>query len=82
MKFADLYDFQKKCEVKYKADKAKYEYKPFLIGVLVSKKCLIEAADRLKRMGVSKPNVYPELTNISKSLSGEIRDFCEKQEVK
>lgn len=38
MKFADLYDFQKKCEVKYKADKAKYEYKPFLISVLVSKK--------------------------------------------
>lgn len=82
VKFADLYDFQKKCEVKYKADKAKYEYKPFLISVLVSKKCLIEAADWLKRMGVSKPNVYPELTNISKSLTGEIRDFCEKQEVK
>lgn len=52
VKFADLYDFQKKCEVKYKADKARFEYKPFLISVLVSKKCLIEAADWLKRMGV------------------------------
>lgn len=78
VKFADLVDFQEQYKRTVKED----EYKPFLASVRVSKNCLIEVADWLRRMGVSKPNVYPELSNISKLLTGEIRDYWEKKENK
>ncbi|MDE6020403.1 MAG: FRG domain-containing protein, partial [Ruminococcus sp.] len=78
VKFEDLLDIQERYRDRAKGD----EYKPFLISVRISKNCLLEVADWLRIMGVSKPNVYPELSNISKSLTGEIRDYWEKNEVK
>lgn len=78
VKFEDLLDIQERYRDMVKGD----EYKPFLINVRISKNCLLQVADWLRIMGVSKPNVYPELSNISKSLTGEIRDYWEKKEVK
>lgn len=76
VRFQDLIDFQEQ----YKGLVEEDEYKPFLVSVRVSKNCLLEVADWLRRMGVSKPNVYPELSNICKSLTGEIRDYWEKKD--
>lgn len=78
VRFEDLLDIQERYKEEAKEDK----YSPFLINVRISKKCLLEIADWLRLMGISKPNVYPELSNISKSLTGEIRDYWEKNEEK
>ncbi len=63
----------------YKEEK---EYKPFLTSVRLSPKCVIEVADWLRSMGVTKPMVYPELNNISEVLTGEIKDYCNRKEGK
>lgn len=78
VKFKDLVEFQEQYKTKVQSN----EYKPFLENVRISKNCLIEVADWLTRMGISKPNVYPELSNISKSLTGEIRNYWETKEEK
>jgi hypothetical protein len=75
VQFKDLMEFQKEYKDKVKED----EYKPFLTSVKISKKCLLEVADWLTRMGITKPNVYPDLINVSKLLTGEIRDYWEKK---
>lgn len=76
VRFSDLVEIQDKYKEKVKEE----EYAPFLSSIRISKNCLLEVADWLRRMGVTKPNVYPELSNISKSLTGEIRDYWEKKE--
>ena len=73
-------NYKKMIEIDYKNGFVKEDYKPFLNSVRISKKCLLEVADWLKRMGISKPNMYPELTNISQALTGEIRDYWEKKQ--
>lgn len=72
--FEDLYDIQ----TRYKKDVK--DSRDFLARVRISKKAIWEVADWLRSMGVTKPGVYPELTNISDSLTGEIRDYWDKRD--
>lgn len=74
--FEDL----QKIQDRYKKDCKDGEYKPFLVNVRISKSCIIQVADWLRRMGISKPSIYPELKNVSEALTGEIRDYWEKKE--
>lgn len=57
--------------------KAGEKYQQFLTRVTIANSCICEFADWLRRMGVDKPNIYPELTNVSKSLTNQIKAFLE-----
>lgn len=57
--------------------KAGKKYRQFLTRVTIENSCVCEFADWLRHMGVDKPNVYPELTNISKSLTDQIKAFLQ-----
>lgn len=77
-RFEDLVEIQKR----YKMESEKIPtsvYKPFLISIRISKYCLHDIADWLRNMGITKPRIYPELSNISESLTREIRDYWEKK---
>ena len=65
---------------KYKEECKSEEYKPFLASVKISKECMNDVADWLRQMGVSKPNIYPELNHISESLTSEMKNYWEQQE--
>lgn len=53
------------------------KYRQFLTRVTIANSCICEFADWLRRMGGDKPNIYPELTNVSKSLTNQIKAFLE-----
>lgn len=72
----ELYDLVKLQET-YKR-KAGEKYQQFLTRVTIANSCICEFADWLRHMGADKPNIYPELSNISKSLTNQIKVFLEK----
>lgn len=74
--FEDMVELQNRY---YKQDEG---YRPFLTNVRLSPQCVIEVADWLRSIGVTKPSVYPELNNISEVLTGQIKDYCKRKENK
>lgn len=69
----DLLEMQER----YK-DLSKCKYKPFLTRVTISKSIICDVADWLRNMGVNRPDIYPELSNISVSLTEQIKTFLEE----
>lgn len=69
----DLNELQKS----YK-EKAGEKYKPFLKRITISKECVSEIADWLRRIGIHKSAIYPDLSNISESTTREIKNYLEK----
>lgn len=62
---------------KYK-DKSGENYKPFLKRISISKECISEIADWLRKMGINKSTIYPDLSNISQSTTKEIKNYLER----
>ena len=58
-------------------NKAQKNYKPFLARVTISNSCICDFADWLRRMGIDKPKIYPELSNVSTSLTNQIKSFMD-----
>lgn len=69
----DLVELQKK--YKKIVEQLNHEYKPFIQEVRISKECIIELADWLRQIGIEKSRIYPELTNISESVTNEIKNI-------
>ena len=69
----DLVELQK--NYKKIVEQLNHEYKPFIQEVRISKECIIELADWLRQMGIEKSRIYPELTNISESVTNEINNI-------
>lgn len=57
---------------------SKERYKPFLTRVTISKSIICDVADWLRNMGVNRPDIYPELSNISASLTEQIKTYLEE----
>lgn len=57
---------------------SKERYKPFLTHVTISKSIICDVADWLRSMGINKPEIYPELSNISLNLTAQIKTYLEE----
>jgi len=68
--YGDLLQMQKFYE-----ETAKDEYEPFLTCVRISRKCINNIADWLRDIGITKPVIYPELENISRYLTEEVKRY-------
>lgn len=66
----DLLNLQKR----YK-ELSKDEFKPFLASIIIKGSCIYDLAKWLIRMGIEKPSIYPELTNIATSIKENLRKY-------
>lgn len=71
----DLFSLQE--EYRNKIEPTGMNYKKFLTGVVIKGSCRYDLAKWLIKMGMDKPNIYPELTNISQSLTEQLRKYYE-----
>ena len=56
-------------------EKAKDSFKPFLSYIDIDKEYIPLIAKSVKTMGITKQNIYPELSNIASEMNSEIKKY-------
>jgi FRG domain. len=54
------------------------QYKPFLVKIEILGSKKKEIADSLRKLGIQKQHIYPELSNIGESLTKEVKAYYSK----
>lgn len=65
-------EYEKKC------NSSQYEYKPFLTKIEISALKKQEIANSLRKLGIQKQHIYPELSNIGQNLTEEVKSYYSK----